>query len=150
MKKNVLEFIRRGMTASGLGPLVLALIYLILQHHGSVQELPVKEVCVGIFSLSALAFVAGGMNFIYQIEQLPLMAAISIHGGVLYISYLATYLINGWLEQGFSPILVFTGIFAVGYLLIWVIIYSITKQNTNKINQTLKKKQQLITDNTSM
>mgnify|MGYP003293547860 CR=1 FL=1 len=72
----------------------------------------------------------------------PLMTAISLHGGVLYGSYLATYLINGWLERGIVPLLAFTGIFVVGYLLIWAIIYTIIKKNTDKVNEMLKKKQQ--------
>ena len=67
MKKTVLEFIRRGLTALGLGPLVLAVFYLVLQQQADLQTLRVSEVCTGIFSLSALAFVAGGMNVIYQI-----------------------------------------------------------------------------------
>ena len=92
--------------------------------------------------MSALAFIAGGMNVIYQIERLPLMVAILIHGGVLYVSYLATYLINDWLEWGVTPILVFTGIFVFGYLVIWAIIYSIIKRNTEKLNMMLKQKQQ--------
>ena len=82
------------------------------------------------------------MNAIYQIERLPLMPAILIHGSVLYISYLAAYLFNGWLEWGTAPILIFTGIFVLGYLVIWAVIYSIIKRNTNKINQLLKLKQQ--------
>lgn len=53
----------------------------------------------------------GGMHVIYQIERLPLMVAISIHGGVLYISYLVTYLLNDWLEKDATPILFFSGIF---------------------------------------
>ena len=72
------------------------------------------------------------------------MFAILIHGSVLYISYLATYLINGWLEEGKTPILVFTGIFILGYLVIWAIIYSIVKKNTEKVNEVLKKKQQIV------
>ncbi len=142
MKKNVLEFVRRGFVACGLGPIVLAILYLILQRQAAVETLSVNEVCLGIFSLSALAFIAGGMNVIYQIERLPLMVAILIHGGVLYISYLATYLLNGWLEWGTTPILAFSGIFLFGYLLIWGIIYSITKRNTARINEILKKKQE--------
>ena len=142
MKKHVLEFLRRGLVACGFGPLVLAVLYLILQKTGAVDTLSVNQVCIGIFSLSALAFMAGGLNFLYQIEQLPLMVAILIHGGVLYISYLGTYLVNGWLEWGVTPILVFSGIFVVGYVVIWVIIYSIIKRNTDKINEILKKKQQ--------
>ena len=142
MKKRILEFLRRGFAACGLGPIVLAVLYLILQHQGAVQTLPVNQVCIGIFSLTALAFIAGGMNVIYQIERLPLMVSILIHGSVLYISYLATYLVNGWLEWGITPIMVFTAIFVLGYLAIWAIIYFITKRNTDEVNRKLKKKQQ--------
>ena len=125
-----------------MGPLVLAVLYLILQYNAVAEVLTVKEVCIGIFSLSALAFVAGGMNVVYQIERLPLMVAISIHGGVLYVSYLLTYLVNDWLDLGAAPVLVFTGIFAVGYLLIWAVIYSIIKRNTNRINEAMRKSRQ--------
>ena len=139
MKRHILDFIRRGLAACGFGPIVLAVLYLILQQQGIVENLTVNEVCIGIVSLFVLAFIAGGMNFIYQIEQLPLMVAILIHGGILYISSLGTYLLNGWLEWGGIPILVFTGIFIVGYLVIWAVIYSIIKKNTDRINEVLKK-----------
>ena len=142
MKYILKEFCRRGIAACGLGPIALAVIYLVLQYHGVVEVLTVHAVCVGIFSLSALAFVAGGMNVVYQIERLPLMAAISIHGAVLYVSYLLTYLVNDWLDRGTAPILVFTGIFAVGYLLIWAVIYSIIKKNTDRINEAMRKSRQ--------
>lgn len=138
MKKNVKEFIRRGMVACGFGPLVLAVLYQILQSQGIMESMTVDEVCLGIVSLSVLAFIAGGMNVIYQIERLPLMVAILIHGGVLYISYLATYLVNGWLEWGMTPVLVFTGIFVGAYLIIWMIIYSAIKKHTDKLNEALK------------
>ena len=142
MKYILKEFCRRGISACGLGPLALAVIYLFLQYNGVVEVLTVNEVCVGIFSLSALAFVAGGMNVVYQIERLPLMIAISIHGAVLYVSYLFTYLVNDWLDWGTAPILVFTGIFVVGYLLIWAVIYSIIKRNTDRINEAMRKSRQ--------
>lgn len=142
MKKFVSEFLRRGLIACGLGPIVLAIVYWILQQTAAVETLTGNQVCIGIFSLSALAFIAGGMNVIYQIERLPLMVAIMIHGGVLYISYLATYLLNGWLEWGVTPIFVFSGIFVVGYFAVWAIIYSIIKRNTEKLNEVLKQRQQ--------
>ena len=141
MKKFILDFIRRGLASAGFGPLVLAAIYLILYCRGIVQTLTVPEVCMGIFSLSVLAFIAGGMNALYQIERLPLMAAISIHGGVLYLSYLATYLLNGWLDRGITPILVFTVIFLLGYVIIWAVIYTIIRHRTNRLNALLKQKQ---------
>ena len=142
MKYILKEFCRRGIAACGLGPLALAIIYRFLQHNRVVEVLTVNDVCVGIFSLSALAFVAGGMNVVYQIERLPLMVAISIHGAVLYVSYLLTYLVNDWLDWGTAPILVFTGIFVVGYLLIWAVIYSIIKRNTDRINEAMRKSRQ--------
>ena len=140
MKKNVLEFIRRGLIACGFGPLVLVILYLILNHRGVIETLTVNQVCIGILSLSALAFIVGGVNVIYQIERLPLMTAILIHGSVLYISYLCTYLLNDWLEIGLTPILVFSVIFIVGYLAVWAIIYCVTKRNTEKLNRILKEK----------
>ena len=147
MKKFVFEFLRRGCVASGIGPIVLAIVYMILQQTSAVKTLSVNQVCVGIFSITALAFIAGGMNAIYQIERLPLMVAILIHGGVLYISYLVTYLLNDWLERGAISIIVFSGIFIVGYLAIWAIIYSVIKKRAAKLNEILIKKQQSIKDN---
>ena len=141
MKKFVLEFVRRGLIATGLGPIVLAIVYLILKQSAAIDALTVNQVCVGIFSLSALAFIAGGMNAIYQVERLPLMTAILIHGAILYVGYLGTYLLNDWLDFGGIPIIVFTAIFVVGYIVIWAIIYSIIRRNTSKINEMLKKKQ---------
>ena len=142
MKKFVLEFVRRGFIATGLGPIVLAIVYLILKQSDAIDTLTVNQVCIGIFSLSALAFIAGGMNAIYQVERMPLMTAILIHGGTLYIGYLGTYLLNDWLDFGVIPIIVFTTIFVVGYIVIWAIIYSIIRRNTAKLNEMLKKKQQ--------
>lgn len=143
MKRIILEFLRRGAIACGLGPLVLAVLYLILRRQAGLEMLTVDQVCVGIVSLSALAFVAGGMNVIYRMERIPLMLAILIHGGVLYASYLGTYLVNGWLEWGMTPVLVFTGIFVLGYFLIWMIIYAVTRRNAARLNEMLKEKQQI-------
>ena len=98
MKKYVFEFFHRGCVSCGFGPLVLGILYLILQKQAGLATLTVNQVCLGIFSLSALAFIAGGMNVIYQMERIPLMVAIFIHGSVLYVSYLGTYLLNDWLE----------------------------------------------------
>ena len=142
MKRYILDFIHRGLVACGIGPIVLAVIYWILHQQGLMQTITVNEVCLGIVSIEALAFIAGGMNVIYQMERLPLMAAIFIHGIVLYISYLVTYLMNGWMEWGTTPLLVFTGVFVIGYLVIWVIIYYIIRRKTMKLNRILELKQQ--------
>ena len=144
MKQNILEFLRRGLIGCGFGPVVLAVIYLILQNQGVMQTVTINQVCTGILSLAALAFIVGGSGLVYQIEQLPLMTAVLIHGGVLYISYLAVYLINGWLKLGSSPIMVFTIIFVLFYLAIWAVIYFTTKTKTKKLNEKLKQNQQTL------
>ncbi len=74
------------------------------------------------------------------------MVAILIYGGVLYIGYLGTYLLNDWLDSGIMPIVVFSAIFVVGYIVIWAIIYSVIKSNAAKLNKMLKQKQQSAKD----
>jgi hypothetical protein len=99
-------------------------------------------VCIGIVSLTLLAFIVGGMGIVYQIERLPLMVAIFMHGAVLYVSYLITYLVNGWLDRGIMPLLGFSCIFVLCYLVIWLVIYAVTKRKTDNVNQMLKQIQQ--------
>ena len=54
MKKNVIEFFHRGLIACGFGPIALAIVYLVLQQSTGVEILSVNQVCIGIFSISAL------------------------------------------------------------------------------------------------
>ena len=132
----------RGLVACGFGPAVLAIVYLAIEGSGVALELGAVEVALGIFSLSALAFISSGMTAVYQVEKLPLLLAILLHGGALYLAYLVTYLVNSWLEDGLIPILVFSGIFVVGYVIIWAIIYLINRRRIAKINTILKLKQE--------
>lgn len=141
MKQFLKEFLFRGLICAGGGPIVLAIIYGILGASGAVEALAPAQVCTGILSITLLAFIAAGMTAIYQMEQLPLPTMILLHGGALYIFYICTYLINGWLEQQLIPILVFTGIFLAGYALIWLLIYTFNKARAKKLTQQLQNKQ---------
>ncbi len=138
MKKFLKEFLLRGLICASGGPLVLAIIYGILGATGTVESFSPREVCMGILTITLLAFIAAGMTAIYQMEQLPLPIMILLHGGALYIAYIMVYLLNGWLRQQLIPILVFTGIFVAGYTAIWLIIYTATKIKTNVLNKKLK------------
>ncbi len=138
MKKFWKEFFLRGLICAGGGPVVLAIVYGILGATGAVEAFSPNEVCIGILTITLLAFVAAGMTAIYQMEQLPLPIMILLHGGALYVAYILTYLINSWLHNSLVPILVFTGIFIVGYVLIWLIVYWIIKFKTEKLNKMLK------------
>ena len=140
MKKFGKEFFLRGLTCAAGGPVVLAVIYGILGATGAAESLSPREVCFGILSITLLGFIAAGMTAIYQMEQLPLLMMILLHGGVLYIAYILTYLINGWLQSQLQAILIFTGIFVAGYALIWLIIYFIERHKAEKLNKLLKDK----------
>ena len=90
-----------------------------------------------IVTIALLAFIAGGINIVYKIEKLPLMAAIFIHGVVLYLDYVIIYLFNGWLNFGTGPLLVFTVCFFVGYAIIWTVIYFMINRNAARMNKKL-------------
>ena len=60
MRKTALEFVRRGLVAGGFGPVILAVLYIIIERSGEIVSLTASQVCIGIFSLYALAFIAGG------------------------------------------------------------------------------------------
>ena len=138
MKKFLKEFLLRGLLCASGGPVVLAVIYGILGATGTVEAFSPREVCLGIVTITLLAFIAAGMTAIYQIEQLPLPIMILLHGGMLYIAYILTYLMNGWLRNSLVPILVFTGIFLAGYALVWLIVYFVEKNKAEKLNKLLK------------
>lgn len=138
MKNFWKVFLLRGLICASGGPIVLAVIYGILGATGAVETLSPNEVCTGILSITLLAFTAAGMTAIYQAEQLPLPIMILLHGGVLYIVYILTYLMNGWLQNSLIPVMIFTGIFAISYAIIWIVIYFIEKAKAEKLNKLLK------------
>ena len=136
--KFIKDFALRGLIAMGFGPLVLAIVYSILGLVGVVESIGVYEMPLGIVTITALAFLCGGITVVYQIESLAISKAITLHGIVLYIAYAMIYLTNGWLEEGMIPFLIFTAIFVVGYALVWVAIYLITNNQAKKLNSKLK------------
>lgn len=136
--KFLKNFALRGMIAMGFGPIVLAIIYLILGLTGVATNIGVYEMVVGVLTITVLAFMCGGMTAVYQIESLGLSKAITMHGITLYIAYAVIYIVNGWLKEGLISFIVFTVIFIVGYALVWLVIYLITRNGANKLNSKLK------------
>lgn len=139
MKGFIRAFLLRGLVAAGGGPIVLAIVYGILGATNTVISLSPREVCMGILTVTLLAFIVAGMGAIYQLEKLPLFSAIAIHGAVLYLTYILIYLINGWLKHQLIPILVFTFAFIAGFIIIWLIVYFVIKSKTEQINKRLNR-----------
>ena len=139
MKKFTLEFLRNGLFACGGGPVVWAIVYLILSGTGVATEVSAGKVAVEVMTITILAFVAGGIGAVYRVERLPLAIAILLHGTVLYAAYLAIYLINGWLAREVTPLLVFTAIFLGGYAIVWLVIYLVNKRSAARMTAKLSK-----------
>ena len=127
-------FLLRGLVAMGFGPIILAIIYSILELTNVTNVVTVREMAVGVLTIAALAFLCGAVTQVFQIEELPLSKAITFHGIILYIAYVIVYLTNGWLKDGLVPFIGFTVIFAV----IWLFIYIFTKRSTDKLTKKLR------------
>jgi hypothetical protein len=138
MKRYVLAFIQRGLLVMGWGPICMAVVYLILWKCGVVATVATGEMVLGILTVSLMTFFAGGIGVVYQIERLPLLYAFLIHFVTLYLDYVVIYLINGWLADGIIPFLIFTAIFIAGFLLIWCVVYFITRANVRKMNESME------------
>ena len=138
MKKFLQNFTLRGLTTAAGGPVVLAIIYGILEKTGAATALTPGEVCTAILSITLMTFIAGGITTIYNTERLPLISAILIHAGVLYLDYLIVYLLNSWLPRDLTGVGIFTAIFAVGFALVWLCIYLSIRAKTRRLNQNLE------------
>jgi len=130
--------VKRGLMTAAGGPVILACIYGILGATDAVAVLTPGEVCMGILSITLMGFIAAGITTIYTVESLPLISAILIHAGVLYLDYLLVYLLNSWIPRNSQGIGIFTACFTAGYALIWLVIYLCIRTNTEKLNKKMK------------
>lgn len=134
--KYVKEFFKRGMIAAWGGPVILAIVYLLLEKNGVVTTLSVSQAVLAIISSTVMAFIAAGISFVYQVEQLPLAIATIIQMAVLYVDYLLFYRLNGWVPN--EGVITFTVIFAVLFIVIWLIVYfCAVRPGVRKLNEKL-------------
>lgn len=139
MKKRVQKFCFRGLIFGGFGPLVYALVMLILQLSGMDVMADGVMIFKAVISTYLMAFVISGASIIWEEERLGLPVCILIHGLLVYFSYLITYLTNGWIKTDWKALGVFSSVFVIGYLLIWLMIYLIEKNKVKKFNYKLRK-----------
>lgn len=137
MKKFWLEFIKRGTLFAWAGPTVVCIVWACLKVAGVIEMLDVNTVVLGVMSSMLMAFVVAGISVIHQMEQIPKGMAALIQMSVIYIDYLAIYLINGWMPLNA------VGFFTVGFLacfaIIWGIIYLTVRKSVNKLNSQIGK-----------
>ena len=137
MKAFFREFVKRGLLFAWGGPAVVAIVWLCIHQAGELENLEVGQAALGVLSSTVLAFVAAGITAVYQIERLPKPMAGLIQLGVLYVDYLAVYLLNGWIKR--ELVALFTGIFLAAFALIWGAVYLTTRRSVRRMNQLVEK-----------
>ena len=134
MNRYFKEFLHRGLIFGGFGPIIMGIIYFILSY--TVKDFSVSgtDAFVAIISTYILAFVHAGVSVFNQIEHWSVMKSLFCHMSVLYVAYLACYLINSWIPFEIMIVLIFTAIFVISYLVIWVIVYLCVKGKAKKLS----------------
>lgn len=137
MKDFIKNFVKSGLQAAGFGPLILVIFYSIYSFTIKFQTISVQDVNKNIISSLLLAFIAGGINAIFKVERIPFGLATTIDAIVIYLDYLLFYILNDWIKLQMIPFLVFTVLYIIGYLIIWLCIYHKVKNQVQKLNQKL-------------
>ncbi len=139
MKKYIKEFIIRGMMYGGFGPIILGIIYVIIELNNVQLNLKSVDIFLGILSTYLIAFVQAGITVLSNIKM-PLFKHAIIQGISIYSVYLIAYLVNGWMPFSWLVIIIFTFSFLITYIVLWLIIYAIINKTTKQLNNKLKGK----------
>lgn len=137
MNKYLKEFLVRGLVFSGLGPVILGIVYLILGATVDGFSLSGSEVFWGILSIYLLAFVQAGASVFNQIEHWPIAKSTFFHFCCLYLAYSLCYVANSWIPFDPRVLLIFTLAFIALYFLIWITVYITIKTVSKKLNGNL-------------
>lgn len=137
MNKHLKEFFHRGMMFGGYGPIILGIIYLVLQKSIENFSLNGWQVFVAIISTYFLAFIQAGASVLNQIDtRFPLLMT-GAHLSVLYFSTLGAYLINSWIPFRPEALGIFTAVFVIGYAAVWLTVCIAIKTVSKKLNRKL-------------
>lgn len=137
MNKYVKDFLLRGLMFGGFGPIVLGIVYAILQNALDGFALSGQQVCLAIVSTYLLAFLQAGASVFNQIEHWPVARSLLCHFTTVYVAYCGCYLINTWIPFRPGILLIFTAIFVAVYLVIWITVYICVKATTAKLNSII-------------
>ena len=131
------SFLHRGCVFGGFGPIVTAIIYLVLSF--SIENLSVSglEMFTAIISTYLLAFVHAGASVFNQIESWPIAKSLLFHFGSLYLAYTLCYLINSWIAFDVKVLIIYTLVFFIVYFAIWLTVLISVKLVSKKINEKL-------------
>lgn len=132
-------FFHRGLIFGGFGPIIIGIVYAILQKTVSGFSLSGSEVLLAITSSYLLAFVQAGASVFNQIERWPISKSLLCHFSTLYLAYTLCYLVNSWIPFKSEIIIIFTTIFIILYFVIWLTVYFSIKAVSKKLNKSIEK-----------
>lgn len=136
MNKYLKQFLLRGLMFGGFGPIVLGIIYAIIEPKGSFS-LSGTQILLGIISTYLLAFVQAGASVLNQIEHWPITKSLLCHFSLLFAAYTFFYIANSWIPFKIEVIGIFALIFVVVYFAVWGIVYLSVRGNARKLNKSL-------------
>ncbi len=137
MNKYVKEFLHRGLMFAGFGPIVVGIIFAILQYTVEGFSLSGTQVLLAVVSTYLLAFVQAGVSVFNQIEHWSTVKSMLCHFGSLYAAYSVCYIANSWIPFEPMVLVIFTAIFAVVFFVVWTIVYLSVRAASKKFNKTL-------------
>lgn len=134
MNKYLKEFFHRGLMFAGFGPIILGIIFAIIETTQEGFSLGGYEVLIAIASTYLLAFVQAGASVFNQIESWPIAKSLFCHFGSIYLAYVLCYIVNTWIPFEIMAVVIFTAIFLVVYAVVWLTVYFIVKASEKKLN----------------
>ena len=137
MNRYIKEFFHRGLIFGGFGPIIMGIIYVILQKTVPDFSLSGSEVCLAIISIYILAFIQAGATVFNQIEHWPITKSLFFHFGSLYLAYVICYLLNSWIPFKAEVVIIFTAVFIGIYFAVWLTVYFSVKSAEKKLNRKL-------------
>ncbi len=137
MNKYLKEFLHRGLIFSGFGPIILGIVYAILEKTLPDFSLDGIQILIAIVSIYCLAFLQAGASVFNQIESWSISKSVFWHFLTLYIAYVSCYILNRWIPFDINVILIFTLVFVAIYFIIWLCVYSIIKITSKRLNEKL-------------
>lgn len=137
MNKYVKEFLHRGLIFGGFGPVVVGIVFAILQYTVEGFSLGGTQVLLAIISTYLLAFVQAGVTVFNQIEHWSTVKSLLCHFGSLYAAYSVCYVANSWIPFDPMVLVIFTAIFVVMFFVIWTVVYLSVRAASRKFNKTL-------------
>ena len=140
MNRYLKSFLHRGLIFGGFGPVVAGIVFLILGLCiGDAATLGGVQVFTITVSTYFVAFVHAGSTVFNQIDEWSPVKSCSLQLLTLYLVYTVCYLVNSWIPFELAVIGIFSAIFIVAFLAIWLGVYFTVRAVSAGLNQKLRK-----------